>query len=69
MTTFRGSKIKAARDAKGLTQKELADRLGKRQEAISRLEHGQQPRSETLAKIAAELDVSIDSFFTAEEQA
>src|SRR3954453_20046980 len=46
----------AARLASGLTQQQLADRLGKPQSAIARWESGQhQPRIEVLQAIAAAL--------------
>lgn len=50
-----------ARQAAGLTQQELADRIGTTQSAISRLEFGDSwPRVDTLLKLARELDVTFE---------
>lgn len=51
----------AARLAAGLSQKELAARLGTSQAAIARLEAGTyQPRIETLLKLASALQVTFE---------
>jgi transcriptional regulator with XRE-family HTH domain len=51
----------AARLAAGLSQKELAARLGTSQAAIARLEAGTyRPRVETLLKLAAALGVTFE---------
>ena len=48
----------SARIEKGLTQAELADRLGTTQSAVSRLESGEfNPRVETLSRLAGVLGV------------
>lgn len=60
MTT--GQYIKAARVAAGLTQKQLADKLGISYVNISQLENGRSKRGptlETLNKIAAALGISV----------
>lgn len=47
--------IREARKSAGLTQRELAERLGLKQQFISRLESGEEenPTVETLSKIAS----------------
>lgn len=47
------SAIVDARARAGLTQAELAERIGTRQPAIARIEGGQLPSTSTLLKIAA----------------
>lgn len=57
-----GQYIKAARVAAGLTQKQLADKLGISYVNISQLENGRSKRGptlETLNKIAAALGISV----------
>ena len=55
-----GKKIQAARKSKGLTQKQLAERIGVATGTIQQYELGKrQPKLETLDKIAKSLDVSI----------
>lgn len=56
-----GQNLKAARAAKGITQKELAERLGVYAKDISRWENNQRtPSSIALAKICRELNASAD---------
>lgn len=51
--------VETARKRKGLTQPELAERLGLRQQTISKWEKGQaRPRSGFVKEVAAELDLS-----------
>lgn len=58
--------VVSARLASGLTQRELADRVGTTQSAISRLEAGDGfPRMEMLFKLARALNVSFE--FTPEQ--
>jgi putative transcriptional regulator len=65
VTIFQGEKLRQARAAAGLTQKELADRAGIQRETVNHAENGKHlPGSETLARIAKALDVSIDSLFS-----
>lgn len=53
--------IRVARTRKGLTQRELADRVGVSQEQIHRWETGRlTPRLEAATKIADALDVTLD---------
>lgn len=50
------SELIAARNNKGITQKELADKIGTKQSAIARLESGNiNPSLDLLEKIAAEM--------------
>ena len=56
-----GERIKEARKAAGLTQKELGERLGVSDSSIAQYESGlRNPKYETLKKIAAVLDVNIN---------
>lgn len=57
-----GKRVREARERKGLVQIELADAVGRRLDAISRLELGKTKRipMETLARIATALDVSLE---------
>lgn len=55
-----GEKMKAARLAVGLTQKELAERIGCKQKDISRWESGRPLMAETLKKIASALCCRMD---------
>lgn len=55
-----GSRVKAARLAKGLKQGELAAKIGIKQASLSEIEHGhtRQPAGDTLLKIAKVLETS-----------
>jgi transcriptional regulator with XRE-family HTH domain len=54
--------LKAARCAAGLTQAEVAERVGIAVEVFWRLERGRAlPRADTLARLAASLNVSTDT--------
>lgn len=56
-----GENLKRARKAAGMTQKELAERLGVYQKDISRWEQNKlTPNAITLAKICKEINVSAD---------
>ncbi|MGX5857951.1 helix-turn-helix domain-containing protein [Dyadobacter jiangsuensis] len=55
-----GIKIGGARRLVGLTQKELADRLGITKQAVSKLEQTEKVDDERLTKIADALGVSVD---------
>ena len=60
----RGQRIKAARTGAGLTQKQLADRVGVNRVTIARVELGERKPSLDLAtRIAAALDVSLDALY------
>ena len=57
-----GGNIRAARRAAGVTQVELAAKLGVNQKDVSRWEHDKQiPSTETLTKLCKFLDVSADT--------
>ena len=65
VTTFQGDKLRQARAAAGLTQKELGALAGLQRETVNHAENGKHlPGSETLARIAKALDISIDSLFS-----
>lgn len=56
-----GQRIKAARERKGYTQEQLAERLDLSVQHISVIERGvKAPKLETFVKIANELDVNAD---------
>ena len=60
-----GNLICNMREAHGLTQKELAQRLDVSDKAVSKWENGQAiPRMDTLEKIAAELDTTVEEILT-----
>jgi transcriptional regulator with XRE-family HTH domain len=59
-----GQGIARARASRGLTQEDLADRLGRSVEAISNLERGRSfPSVKTLAALVTELGVSVPALF------
>ena len=59
-----GSRIRALRKDRDLTQADLAARIGIQQSDLSRMEKGEYRVSlDTLFKILAEFDVSIGEFF------
>ncbi len=62
-----GKRIKIARKYKGLSQDELAKRIGVAQQNIARWEKGERiPGAKNLIKISKALDVSIDWILTGE---
>ncbi len=59
-----GQQIRAARKAKGLTQKELGEKLGVADSVITNYESGKQNLTiDTLQKVADVLGVDVRSFF------
>ena len=63
-------RLKELRQIKGLTQSQLADKLGCNQTAIGKYERGDlQPRIETLFKLANIFDCSIDYLLGYEKDA
>ena len=56
----RGARFRAARAARGLSQAELARRVGTSQTAIGRIEHGVTARSKYHTLINVELGIPLD---------
>ena len=64
-----GEALRKARKAKGLTQSELAARLGVTQPFIGNYERGlRKPKLETLKRIASALDIAVYSLLDEEKQ-
>lgn len=62
MTEF-GAKLKRLLDQRGMTQKELAQKAGITEAAVSRYIHGTRvPKMPTAVHIAKALNVSLDEF-------
>lgn len=55
-----GEKLREARKAAGLSQAQLAEKVGCSQHHISRWEAGQEPKALTLKKLALALGCSMD---------
>ena len=53
------SKIKLARTKRGVTQRELAERLGVKRETVAGYEKSK-PQAKTLHKVAKALDIEIE---------
>lgn len=59
-----GRRVRRLRDAKGINQTVLADRMGTNQETISRIENGkQEPRLRFIELLADGLKVSLSEMF------
>jgi ribosome-binding protein aMBF1 (putative translation factor) len=55
-----GAKVRELREARGISQAELARRMGSSQSVIARLEiGGAEPRFETLRRVAEALDAAL----------
>ena len=64
-----GERIRKARKAKGMSQEELAEKLGVSFQAVSTWEQGKFiPDSEHLPMLARELNLSLDALFAEEEK-
>ena len=63
-----GQRIRQAREAKGLMQKQLGSLVGKSESAVSQWENGgiREIKGATLGKLASELGVSIDWLLSGE---
>ena len=60
-----GRQVQALRDAKGLTQEQLAERIGRSVDTVSNIERGvNATRIEVAYQIAVELGVSLPDLFT-----
>jgi transcriptional regulator with XRE-family HTH domain len=55
-----GEKLKQARERAGLTQVQLAEKVGCHQKDIARWEAGREPKALTLKKLAQALGCSMD---------
>lgn len=56
-----GPRLRLAREARGWSTFELADRIGRTRTSVYRYEHGAQyPRLEALVALSTELGVSLD---------
>lgn len=69
LTHLVGRNILEKRRCLGLTQEELAEKIGIGQQSLSRMETGRMaPKFERLAIIADALDCSVENLFHTEEQ-
>lgn len=58
---FRGDRLKTIREARGLTQDELSERVGFGQSQMTKYENGKsEPSPEVIARLAVELEVTAD---------
>jgi transcriptional regulator with XRE-family HTH domain len=67
-----GERLRALREASGLSQRELADKAGVAISIVCQIEQGrrrQDPRFSTVARIARALGVSLDAFLPPGEPA
>ena len=62
-TTEFSTQLQLLRKKKGITQEQLAQKVGVSPQAVSKWENGSYPDGELLPAIAAELDVSIDALY------
>lgn len=63
-----GARLRALREAAGLTQAELAEQAGMLSSVLARLERGErEPQWSTVLALASALDVSTDAFKSDEE--
>ncbi|MCH7610510.1 MAG: helix-turn-helix domain-containing protein [Chloroflexi bacterium] len=64
LTRDMGKRIRRARDDSGMTQAELAEKIGRRQASVSHMENGKMEISAgTLARMASALEKPISYFF------
>ncbi|WP_337970310.1 helix-turn-helix domain-containing protein [Virgibacillus salexigens] len=70
LTVFVGERIKEERKKKGLTQKELGEKIGVKHNTISSYEKGTNaPEQNAIFKIARALNVKVDDLFPSNSQA
>lgn len=63
-----GEKLKKARKDAGLTQRQLAEKMGCTVQNISRFEQGNFLKYETMIRLAHAIGVSVDDIWTQDEQ-
>src|SRR5690625_7305151 len=69
ISKFVGSRIRDIRKNRGMTQKELGEKIGVKHNTISSYEKGtNEPEQEIIFKIANVLNVSINDFFPYKER-
>ncbi len=56
---FRPDRMRQRRDEKGLTQRQLADKMETTQQTINRYEHGRTPAPDMLVKLAEALETTV----------
>lgn len=62
-----GARVRAVREGRALTQREVAERAGVGMEQISRIENGRrQPRATTIRRLAEALGVPVETLTGAE---
>lgn len=65
-----GPRLRAAREARGLTLRELARRIGVSPSLVSQIENGRgAPSVNTLYALVTELDISVDTLFSDDSEA
>lgn len=65
LTNRIGANLKAARKSAGLTQRQLAERIGTDSFQVSRWERGaNRPQDETLSALAETLGMDLSAFYT-----
>lgn len=55
-----GEKLKNVREAAGMSQEQLASKIGGKQVSIARWEGGREPRASTLVRLAGALNCKVD---------
>jgi putative transcriptional regulator len=58
-----GNNMKHIRESKGLTQKELAKKVGVSRSWLVKIENGKEPKLKLALRIAAALECNIDDLF------
>jgi len=60
----KGNKLKEKRLALGLTQAEVAEKVGIAESAYQRYEYGRIPNAQTAVKIARALDTTVENLYS-----